>query len=81
MEIQAGSKADRAQNTHTQSLWWIGSQVESQMKRPNEKVMSKVVKLQTKKCQKVGSKDQENLSIHTRWKTNGVSTTGKMSTK
>ena len=48
LEIQAESKADHAHNTHTQSLWWIGSQVESQMKRPNEKVMSKVVKLQRK---------------------------------
>ena len=47
------------------------------MKIPNEKVMSKVVILQKKKCQKVGSKDEENLSIHTRWKTNEVSTTEK----
>ena len=33
LEIQAESKADHAHNTHTQSLWWIGCQVESQMKR------------------------------------------------
>ena len=26
LEILAGSKADRAHDTHTQSLWWIGSQ-------------------------------------------------------
>ena len=76
LEIQAGSKADRAHNTHTKLMVDRKSSG-----KPNEKVMSKVVKLQKKKCQKVGSKDEENLSIHTRWKTNGVSTTGKMSTK
>ena len=76
LEIQAGSKADRAHNTHTQSLWWIGSQVDSQMKRPNEKVMSKVVKLQRKSVKRY-DKRWGKLSIHTRWKTNGVSTTEK----
>ena len=65
LEIQAGSKADRAHNTHTQSLWWIGSQVESQMKRPNEKVMSKVVKLQRKSVKRYDQKMRKPIYTHT----------------
>ena len=52
-------------HTHTQSLWWIGSQVENQMKRPNEKVMSKVVKLQRKSVNRYDQKIRKPIYTHT----------------